>query len=374
MSNIKLEKIEALTNDKCNSQCVGQLSCSQMWSVMQYRSYEALSSGYGGYGVPYPTKTMRFDDKPLSRIKKIASSYAKIYLETTGAYDKPNLRGRFYWMGLGAFAAKQVYCAILALNDKANQLGAITPSIDFTRDDIVFLRKNMLKGNLWLFLDIYPSHIYYKSNPQDFLRCHDSRNATGYSSNVYKALKTIPYNSALSQINNFSPSTYIKKAFEHIAEFERTGDLDIRLESLLRVADHEQRAVLQKCFYEPDQQTNQRIKKIFDAQKTMAINHPNLMQLARVFADIQGRQAVLTNACRVTILTSQYMSGVKKEHYEKFYEDMLDNEDLYDENMRMKFITRIANDYDFIMRTYREKAEGYIADIAKGNINTGELF
>lgn len=44
----------------------------------------------------------------------------------------------------------------------------MTPFVDFTRDDIVFLRTNMLKGNLWLFLDIYPSHIYYKSNPQDF--------------------------------------------------------------------------------------------------------------------------------------------------------------------------------------------------------------
>ena len=345
-----------------------------MWSIMQYRSYETLSFGYGGYGVPYPTKTMRFDDKPLSRIKKIASSYAKIYLETTGTYDKPNLRSRFYWMGLGAFAAKQVYCAILALNDKVNQFGAMTPFVDFTRDDIVFLRTNMLKGNLWLFLDIYPSHIYYKSNPQDFLRCHASRNATGYSSNVYRALKTIPYNSALPQINNFVPSPFIKKAFEQMAEFERTGDFTIRKKSLLSVAEHEQRAVVQKCFYEPDQQTNQRIKKIFNAQKTMDKNNPNLMKLARIFADIQGRQAVLTNACRVTVLTSQYMSGVKKEHYEKFYEDMLDNEDLYNEELRMKFITRIANDYDFIMRTYRQKAEGYITDIAEGDINTGELF
>ena len=340
MSGIELEKIEAITNDRCNSQCVGQLRCSQMWSIMQYRSYETLSFGYGGYGVPYPTKTMRFDDKPLSRIKKIASSYAKIYLETTGTYDKPNLRSRFYWMGLGAFAAKQVYCAILALNDKVNQFGAMTPFVDFTRDDIVFLRTNMLKGNLWLFLDIYPSHIYYKSNPQDFLRCHASRNATGYSSNVYRALKTIPYNSALPQINNFVPSPFIKKAFEQMAEFERTGDFTIRKKSLLSVAEHEQRAVLQKCFYEPDQQTNQRIKKIFNAQKTMDKNNPNLMKLARIFADIQGRQAVLTNACRVTVLTSQYMSGVKKEHYEKFYEDMLDNEDLYNEELCTRQISQ----------------------------------
>ena len=44
------------------------------------------------------------------------------------------------------------------------------------------------------------------------------------------------------------------------------------------------------------------------------------------------------------------------------------------EELRMKFITRIANDYDFIMRTYRQKAEGYITDIAEGDINTGELF
>lgn len=33
MSGIELEKIEAITNDRCNSQCVGQLRCSQMWSI-----------------------------------------------------------------------------------------------------------------------------------------------------------------------------------------------------------------------------------------------------------------------------------------------------------------------------------------------------
>ncbi len=42
-----------------------------------------------------------------ARARRIASVYAKIYLEQENHGDK-QLIGRYYWMGLGAFASKTV--------------------------------------------------------------------------------------------------------------------------------------------------------------------------------------------------------------------------------------------------------------------------
>lgn len=74
------------------------------------------------------------------------------------------------------------------------------------------------------------------------------------------------------------------------------------------------------------------------------------------------------------------MHGVDRVDYNKFYEDMFPNEDLYDVGIkdaqgnyisgRMAFITRIANDYDFIMRHYESKAKGYLRQIANKNIDS----
>lgn len=37
---------------------------------------------------------------------------------------------------------------------------------------------------------------------------------------------------------------------------------------------------------------------------------------------------------------------------------------------RMAFISRIAKEYDFIMKTYGSKAEGYLRQIANKNIDS----
>ncbi len=41
-----------------------------------------------------------------ARAARIAAAYASFYLEQ-GEDGKPELKGRFYWMGLAAFASKQ---------------------------------------------------------------------------------------------------------------------------------------------------------------------------------------------------------------------------------------------------------------------------
>ena len=43
----------------------------------------------------------------IKRAKTIAGIYARFYLEQE-KYGNPKLMGRYYWMGLGAFASKTV--------------------------------------------------------------------------------------------------------------------------------------------------------------------------------------------------------------------------------------------------------------------------
>lgn len=105
--------IQATTNDICNSTCIANLNYHGMWSLCQYDALFGISyvsSGITGF---------RYLKRDADRVKAIAAQYAKMYLEQTthGNEDKV---GRFYWIGLGAFAAKQVYCGIYALDDFAN--------------------------------------------------------------------------------------------------------------------------------------------------------------------------------------------------------------------------------------------------------------
>lgn len=388
MSNIKLEKIEALTNDKCNSQCVALLNCSQNWTAMQYRSYEKLSFVYTKIekksnkhiGVLY----LQFNSNYLGRIKQIASLYAQIYLEESGENDKKSAQGRFYWMGLGAFAAKQVYCGVLALDDISTKIGStLGLAGGITTDDLKFFKEEMLKGNLWLFFDIYPSHLYYKANPKGFFDCHHTRDARYYGDKIKTALAKIPYNEALAEIGYFVPSDFIKEAFKMIAKHEQNmKNLDLRFKSLMLIA------VLQRCFYASNVQKKEHIKRILGTQKAMEaqpndakatfVRKKTKLFLADFLGDVQGRQAVLTNQCWVPWIN--YMHGVDRVDYNKFYEDMFPNEDLYDVGIkdaqgnyisgRMAFITRIAKEYDFIMRRYESKAKGYLSQIANKNIDS----
>lgn len=71
----------------------------------------------------------------------------------------------------------------------------------------------------------------------------------------------------------------------------------------MKVAEHEQIAVLQRCFYASNAQKQQRIKRILDIQKDMeAQPNDTKAKRAKLFlvdflGDVQGRQAMLTNQC-----------------------------------------------------------------------------
>ncbi len=152
---------------------------------------------------------------------------------------------------------------------------------------------------------------------------------------------------------------------------------DIRVlqwDSLMDIANHEQRVILQNCFYAPNGRVDPTLKKVFDKQKQLDKLKKTMAAISWI-ADVQGRQAVLTNACQ---LSDDFMKGHKDR--ERFYEDMENSselnstwgENLYDVEQRMEFITRIAEDYHFIMLNYKTKVEGYMQSIVNGKVVEGD--
>lgn len=179
-----------MTNPMPNSQCTARMDYGEIWSYHQLISMILLSKKHTS------TEHRFLDDseqkgQTQERIKTIASHYAIMYLETSKKGGK-NLKGRFYWMGLAAFAAKQVYCGALAMDDVVNKglskvgyygnklddftgAKAIAPKYikhleenALSDKELDHIRERMLLGNLFLFLDIYPYHHLYRELPCSF--------------------------------------------------------------------------------------------------------------------------------------------------------------------------------------------------------------
>lgn len=396
-----------MTNPVPNSQCTAKMDYNKIWSYQQLISMILLSEKYSN------TEYRFLDDseqqgQTQERIKVIASHYARMYLENSKKGNK-NLKGRFYWMGLAVFAAKQVYCGILAMDDMVNKISSISSYYgnkldDFTGakkiapewmahleenalsgEELKYVRDRMLLGNLFLFLDIYPYHFLYRDLPCSFFEAINRRNSQNYVSTVKTDLYDLPYCKELGLISHFTyKKDYLRSAFENIKKTEEllrksNGAItrDVRLaqwESLIKIANHEQRVILQNCFYAPNGKVDPKLKVIFDKQKQLDKLKKTMTALSWI-ADVQGRQAVLTNACQ---LSDDFMKDHKDR--ERFYKDMKNStelkstvgENLYDVEQRMAFILRIAEDYHFIMLNYKEKVEGYMQSIVNGEIVEGK--
>ncbi|OPH33606.1 DUF2515 family protein [Moraxella equi] len=396
-----------MTNPVPNSQCTARMDYGEIWSYHQLISMILLSKKHTS------TEHRFLDDseqkgQTQKRIKTIASHYAIMYLETSKKGGK-NLKGRFYWMGLAAFAAKQVYCGALAMDDVVNKglskvgyygnklddftgAKAIAPQYikhleenALSDKELDYIRERMLLGNLFLFLDIYPYHHLYRELPCSFFEAINHRNSQKYVSTVKTDLYDLPHCDELGLIEHFTyDKKHLKSAFENIKKTEEllrasngviTEDIrKIQWKSLIAIANHEQRVILQNCFYAPNGRVDPTLKKVLDKQKQLDKLKKTMAAISWI-ADVQGRQAVLTNACQ---LSDDFMEG--NADRERFYEDMKNSselnstwgENLYDVEQRMEFITRIAKDYHFIMLNYKTKVEGYMQSIVNGKVVEGD--
>lgn len=213
--------------------------CNTMWSMAQQFSVLRLSDRVGDHRV-------RLVKSYAVRARRIAATYARFYLEREENCD-PKLKGRFYWMALGAFASKTVACTL-----EAWQVRTQAAMVSKTT------KEGLGMGNFWLFCDISGWHWYYCKSPKSFDQCLGSRNAANYVPAVKAQVAKLPWHDkALPKIKQLAVSPHIKTGFAKVREFETEASARrrpaIQLEQLLAIADHEQGVILQPLIYDdPD--------------------------------------------------------------------------------------------------------------------------
>ncbi|MPV67488.1 DUF2515 family protein [Burkholderia sp. BE17] len=109
-----------------------------------------------------------------ARARRVASSYARMFLEEFHLGEKDKL-GRFYWTGLGAFAAKQVSANLESWQvDKTPFMGTV--------------HEGLGKGNLWIYNDLLPWCYGYAADPAAFQECAKQRDSRQFHPTVQKNL------------------------------------------------------------------------------------------------------------------------------------------------------------------------------------------
>lgn len=303
------------------------LSCAELWSIGQQEAIRRLSIQRSCLFTRVPRQHLVGDFS--ARAARIAATYARFYLETEQGCN-PDYKGRFYWMGLAAFASKQVKCAL-----------------DFIPDSLWFplakaathVSKDSLgKGNFWLFQDIFVWHWFYAQYPEQFDECAPQRDTSTYVEIVKSNMASLPWaEETLTVLNNLRLTKDITKAFQYTRSFERSSDYEerraLQLQSLMMIANHEQITILQPLIYN---------KWVFNKSLDIQAALEDLPLIPK-------RVAAFTTTCDI--------------ENEQRRVQMKDG-NLYETADRMKFITAIAEKYHILMHEDVEYMEGTIRTIS----------
>ncbi|MFK0314561.1 DUF2515 family protein [Pseudomonas sp. NPDC090233] len=270
-----------------------------------------------------------------TRAARIAGNYGKIYLELESG-GKAELKGRFYWTGIAAFASKQVMCALdYSSNTKMRYTTVGYAALEATK---IFLGK----GNFWLFQDIFVWHWFYINYPEQFRECMCSRNWAKYNDRFKPAFDSLPWASeAPGKINNLKVTDYLAQGFSYFPKIEKNTNRDARrnqqLASLMAIANHEQIKILQPLIYE---------SKIF---KTLL----NSQALVEGHFGVPRRLAAFSTACETN---------------DPQYDIVMTEGKLHNATDRI-FIGNIANKYHNLMQTQNTHMESIIRTIASWSEN-----
>lgn len=247
------------TNQNENSCTTAQCDCKTFYELHQQTAIKLLSNH---------VKDNHYKLEPgyEARARRIAAIYAKTFLET-GYYGNSNLVGRFYWMGLGAFASKT-----MAMVFKANRSVLGYNSSDAI--EVVYIggtlnireSLNVLaKGNLWLAMDIIPWHLAWAQDKEGFKKCMNSRDFKEFK-HLKPAIDSLPWSGSVPKILSFKGkqlgvTTEIDIAFnQHLTKIEeifndpKNDTEQLKFENaasylkkhLMQIAIQEQKNILQK--------------------------------------------------------------------------------------------------------------------------------
>ncbi|PHN20925.1 hypothetical protein AO240_11780 [Pseudomonas sp. ICMP 460] len=244
------------------------------------------------------------------------------------------MKGRFYWMGLAAFASKQVRCGLDFIPNEPYLI--MSPPI--VQPPLRIGKKNLGKGNFWLFQDIFVWHWFYSKYPDQFDECAPERDVSSFEGQIKANVESLPWaEDALPVLKNLHVTDDILKGFDYIEQVEKLpSGIERRSKQLLslnEIANHEQRKILQPLIYE---------NFLFRATLDMQAFFERVPLLP-------VRLAAFSTACEVDDpeLSVQMKEG-----------------DLYNETDRMEFIGAIVDQFHALMRERKTYMESEIFEIS----------
>ncbi len=253
------------TNNIENSCKSVNCDCTTVWEYYQQMAMSLLSN-------KKDNQNYRIEPGYEARARRIASIYARIYLEMFPFTSNQSLTastysGRFYWMGLGAFASKTVAAVFDHIVSKTgSNADALIKSISSDHFNLnsfgVAGIHTFAKGNLWLYMDISVWHFVWAKSSADFKICVGSRNTTTYKK-VKSSLYNFPWSGCLTKVNNLKATDEIHIAFEQTMPeiediFVSTKNRNLKFQKaskslmkhLLQIANQEQINILQKIVWD----------------------------------------------------------------------------------------------------------------------------
>lgn len=274
------------TNKRENSCTPVTCGCPLWFELHQQTAIKLLSNH---------TKNNEYKLEPgyEARAKRIAAIYAHLFLETLVLDDKAhpkqpikfgntNLRGRFYWMGLGAFASKTM---AMVFGDIRTQLGYsashLTDKIraEKLESEKIYIQHSLnilAKGNLWLAMDIIPWHLAWANDKAGFKDCIAGRDFSQFP-HLKPAIDSLPWASSVPNMINqlrYTPEIYGafvfglnkieevfgNKKYTEQKKFDEAKD-DL-LYHLKQIAIQEQKNILQKiCWNDSKLRQNVRLQR-----------------------------------------------------------------------------------------------------------------
>ena len=191
------------TNTRAGSQHTQVVDAKYLWSYAQEEALMALSEQGAD-------KCWRLIKDPERRARRIAARYADLYFKTA---DKSKGELQLYWPALAAFVVKDIVEAFRYAREEV--LSGGWRNWDVSKAGSSFMTGSMpyelamrvytalAKGNLWLFMDIYPwlwFVLEYGLNPdgtlnEERLKSHVSQRNTDTLQNQSKtAVQELPFN------------------------------------------------------------------------------------------------------------------------------------------------------------------------------------
>lgn len=199
-----------MTNTTPGSQHDAEVEYRHLWSYAQQAALVAVSEKNNHDGC-YHLIT-----DPERRAKRIAAHYAHLYFESA---QKSDDQVQFYWPALAAFVVKDIVEAYrfaredvlhrewkdlsgVARNSAFADLGSLAMTNDSPYQHAIRTYSALAKGNLWLFMDIYPWLWFFLEygispdgslNKQRLAVCLPKRNWATFQQASKKAIEELPF-------------------------------------------------------------------------------------------------------------------------------------------------------------------------------------